>query len=715
MGDVDDPHENNNNSSQSLTTRTTTGKRRTTKKISIEATTSAPSSSGSSSSSNSSGNVGGGKESIVAPAMRRDGGGIWEYFVNRKREKTKERQQHQHRNPTGNNVVAERLVRDDSTASTTTTTSSSWLVDTPTAMTLAAAASSSSSSMGGAESSSSLSQFTPYLHSWMNLAWQTVDSAKEWMRMLHTSSSSSSSNALFDDIIMSNSDDYYDNSTSTQQQQSNENSIWTTMTMVSSFPSFLSSINPFLDKNDYDHHHRDNSPPAAMSTTSSSASSSSSSKARMSSTFLLSNNFASRFEWATRHRNPYQAVIGRGEVYYAEDDWSSYWLQLPHWLITNQQYYRYNDGTRGRIRRSSSSGSGSDNWQNVDDNNNNNIDGQGSVSAATEEQQLKKHSHHGGTRLRKNSRTSDASIQAVKDLLTLVRQQVVAMTELEEAQQMHRPEEEVATSSLFVQPMTPTVSSTSHSSSLSATSHPPLAAGFGLSSSLHITSSHEPKLFQGDSYDSEDNLVTMRSSPVRAPPQLFDEFGSTETVLHSEGKTIDKQQAIKAEMASLLAEGTLRAYRDLALDEATELRSALHHWTIRWERPFLGWLEAGPEVWFQVGDAGGGGYSPSSSSSSSSSSSPQPPHLAAGKKVSQIQVVLARRCAVIGELQQHLWRASWQKGVAGWGMLGGGVGGEWTSVVRPMKHYCLFHGSSCPDPYISFTFLLLSRLENSVV
>ena len=50
--------------------------------------------------------------------------------------------------------------------------------------------------------------------------------------------------------------------------------------------------------------------------------------------------------------------------------------------------------------------------------------------------------------------------------------------------------------------------------------------------------------------------------------------------------------------------------------------------------------------------------------------------------MSQIQAVLARRCAVIGEIQQQLLRANWQKGVAEWGMLGGGVGGEWTSVVR---------------------------------
>jgi hypothetical protein len=114
-----------------------------------------------------------------------------------------------------------------------------------------------------------------------------------------------------------------------------------------------------------------------------------------------------------------------------------------------------------------------------------------------------------------------------------------------------------------------------------------------------------------------------------------------------------------AEMAARLAEGTLRAYRDLALDEATELHSALHHWTLRWEQPFLGWLEAGPTIW--LSDKG---YSPYS----------------AGKKVSQIQAVLARRCAVIGEIQQHLWRANWQRGVAEWGMLGHGFS-EWATVM----------------------------------
>ena len=50
----------------------------------------------------------------------------------------------------------------------------------------------------------------------------------------------------------------------------------------------------------------------------------------------------------------------------------------------------------------------------------------------------------------------------------------------------------------------------------------------------------------------------------------------------------------KSETASQLAEGTLRALRDITLDEAVELHDALRYWTIRWERPLLSWLEAGP-------------------------------------------------------------------------------------------------------------------------
>jgi hypothetical protein len=54
-------------------------------------------------------------------------------------------------------------------------------------------------------------------------------------------------------------------------------------------------------------------------------------------------------------------------------------------------------------------------------------------------------------------------------------------------------------------------------------------------------------------------------------------------------------------------------------------------------------------------------------------------HQDIGWKVSQIQAVLARRCSTIGDLQQHLLRAGWQRGVAQWGVLGDG--GEWATVT----------------------------------
>jgi hypothetical protein len=112
------------------------------------------------------------------------------------------------------------------------------------------------------------------------------------------------------------------------------------------------------------------------------------------------------------------------------------------------------------------------------------------------------------------------------------------------------------------------------------------------------------------------------------------------------------------ETASQLAEGTIRALRDAELDEAMELHQALEYWTLRWERPLLSWLEAGPWVWLSPD-----GYN----------------HSLVGQRVSQIQAVLARRCNAIGELQQHLLRAGWQKGVAQWGVLG--QGGQWANVA----------------------------------
>jgi hypothetical protein len=200
------------------------------------------------------------------------------------------------------------------------------------------------------------------------------------------------------------------------------------------------------------------------------------------------------------------------------------------------------------------------------------------------------------------------------------------------------------------------------------------------------------QLRQSSSLDSVDpSVVGTRSSPVRGITDVTAAvIGSVEydaavasagrsTALSKSSRRIHRQSVIfgrsstlttegdtncctlpqNAEVAARLAVGALKAYRDIALDEAAELHDALHHWTIRWLHPLLAFLEAGPYSWW-IGDDSCG---------------------AAGQRVSQIQAILARRCAVIGELQQHLWRASWQKGVAAWGMLGGGVGGEWTSVV----------------------------------
>ena len=66
-------------------------------------------------------------------------------------------------------------------------------------------------------------------------------------------------------------------------------------------------------------------------------------------------------------------------------------------------------------------------------------------------------------------------------------------------------------------------------------------------------------------------------------------FGDSTT--HSHRASV---AASKDETASQVAEGTLRALRDLALEEALELNTALRFWSHRWERPLLSWLEAGP-------------------------------------------------------------------------------------------------------------------------
>lgn len=111
----------------------------------------------------------------------------------------------------------------------------------------------------------------------------------------------------------------------------------------------------------------------------------------------------------------------------------------------------------------------------------------------------------------------------------------------------------------------------------------------------------------GASFDSErSGRIHPRSSPVRTPSlaeadidnssskELFSPVSSFrpikaagEATGRNEGQNDERSpnHATHVEMAARLAEGALRMYRDLALDEANELHAALHHWTVRWERP----------------------------------------------------------------------------------------------------------------------------------
>lgn len=68
-----------------------------------------------------------------------------------------------------------------------------------------------------------------------------------------------------------------------------------------------------------------------------------------------------------------------------------------------------------------------------------------------------------------------------------------------------------------------------------------------------------------------------------------DSFSTTGT-----GTSLTRKSLSSSETASQLAEGTIRALRDIALSQAVELHSALRFWSSRWERPLLSWLEAGP-------------------------------------------------------------------------------------------------------------------------
>jgi len=518
------------------------------------------------------------------------------------------------------------------------------------------------------ESNSSIESSTS---SWVSQAWQTVDSAKEWM--LSTSPQQSEKD-------MSN------------EQPATNNWTASITTAVSNTMSSISSINPFTDKDT-----SSNSTSQQQTDTNNSTSNKQYSPTKS----------PSKFDWSTKANNPYQAVIGRGDTdlllyssYPSAYSYSFSWIHnmiltwtrvlsgyLPplHWITS------YQHAISGKLL----------------ENDNTSMD----------ENEKQGRELLQSSMSRKKSQPSEASVQAVKNLLLLVQQQVAEEEEEceeeeneneEESEDVLEEEEEEKIQAYPPLPLpaepTSSLKSPPNSPKTIPPSSPSMIPTLSTPNSLMTTPTPLNEEDPNISFDSEPSYDASLHSltPARASPGVHNKSQSVEPFspislrransspfIDNNNKPSDvnmgnnsgtnsnlnqsnhnntpsssnnnNHQAIHAEMAARLAEGTLRAYRDLALDEATELHSALHHWTIRWERPFLGWLEAGPSVWFSEI-----GYSP---------------HLP-GKKVSQLQAVLARRCAVIGELQQHLWRANWRKGVAEWGMLGGGVGGEWASVVR---------------------------------
>ena len=155
---------------------------------------------------------------------------------------------------------------------------------------------------------------------------------------------------------------------------------------------------------------------------------------------------------------------------------------------------------------------------------------------------------------------------------------------------------------------------------------------------------------------------------------------STAVNSNNSGKAASSSSHSPEETASQLTEGTLRAMRDLALDEALELHKSLKYWSDRWERPVFSWFIAGPLVWFGfIGNTIHYNLVKHNAHRQTSGFGKGYDHAEMiGQRVSQIQAVLTRRLSAIGELQHHLLRAGWQRGVAHWGFLG--EGGNWAAV-----------------------------------
>ena len=90
------------------------------------------------------------------------------------------------------------------------------------------------------------------------------------------------------------------------------------------------------------------------------------------------------------------------------------------------------------------------------------------------------------------------------------------------------------------------------------------------------------------------SLLTVVPQP-ETPARLPAVHEESQSSLGASGEVFRKRPFVSdAETASQLAEGTLRALRDMTLDEGVQLHQALRYWNDRWERPALSWLEAGP-------------------------------------------------------------------------------------------------------------------------
>jgi hypothetical protein len=114
----------------------------------------------------------------------------------------------------------------------------------------------------------------------------------------------------------------------------------------------------------------------------------------------------------------------------------------------------------------------------------------------------------------------------------------------------------------------------------------------------HFSQHPLQELEEEDETISEDIAAEWSTTPVTEQKpgitKIPNRRNSTLSLAIASHRSKGKGGMSPTETASQLAEGTLRALRDLALDEAVELKWALRYWNYRWERPLLSWLEAGP-------------------------------------------------------------------------------------------------------------------------